>query len=535
MKVIIACSALFCIFMIYCLLPLSSREFAIQVDLVKRTYKEDFLETQRKNAYAGNERPPNVIVILADDLGKTDISLYGSPHVHTPHIDALGNGGVAFSEAYCTSPICAPSRASLLTGRYQQRFGFELQPHDRYPKNRMERAVYRILLRNENWVVSDAKRFPGKRDIEQQGLPVSEVTLAELLKARGYKTGITGKWHLGVEDPFIPNNRGFQYQYGFYEAFSLYAPVDKPGIVNHRHDHFANRYIWKTGRSGASAIRRNHVVVDEQDYLTTKIAEEACSFIRKNRDNPFFLYVPFSAPHTPFQITGAYYERFAHVSDHNKRVYYGMIQALDDAVGKISGTVRELELDERTLVFFASDNGGATYTGATDNAPLKGGKFSNFEGGLNVPFMMRWEGVIEPGIVYEYPVSLMDVFVTSVHAAGATLPGDRIYDGVNLLPHVKGDLQDPPHDALVWRSLYNHAIRDERWKLILNDREGQMELYDLQVDKVESQNRMDEGSETIEKLREQLERVENEFMNPLWPRVMDYHYMIDGAAYVFAI
>ena len=535
MRLIYFFIAIFCVFMIYCLLPLSSRKFIIQIDEEMRSYKENFLEAQLNTPAAGLEQLPNVIVILADDLGKTDISLYGSPHVHTPHIDALGEEGVVFSEAYCTSPICAPSRASLLTGRYQQRFGFELQPHDRYPRNRLEVAAYRMLLRNENWEVSDTPRFPRKEDIVRQGLPPSEISLGELLKERGYATGIVGKWHLGVEKPFIPNNRGFDYQYGFYEAFSLYAPVDEPDIVNHRHDHFANRYIWKKGREGPSAIRRNHTVIEEHDYLTTKIADEAVSFIQRNHGNSFFLYVPFSAPHTPFQVPEAYFEQFSHVSDRNKRVYYAMIQALDDAVGVISRTVHELGLDEHTLIFFASDNGGATYTGATDNAPLKGGKFSNFEGGLNIPFMMRWNGVVEPGTVYQNPVSLMDIFVTSVLAAGGALPEDRVYDGADLLPYVTGLVEGPVHDTLVWRSVYNHAIRSGKWKLILNEREGHMELYDLQTDKSETQNQLEEQSEIIEELLHELNRKEREFMNPLWPRVMDYHFIIDGVDYVFAI
>jgi arylsulfatase A-like enzyme len=535
MKITYILIALFCACMVYCLLPLSSREFLIQTNRDMLPLKEDFLENQRDKSIACLERPPNVIVILADDLGKTDISLYGSPHVNTRHIDALGRSGVVFSEAYSTSPISAPSRAALITGRYQQRFGFELQPHDRYPRNRIERTAYRLLLRNENWEVSDARRFPAQKDIERQGLPLSEITLSELLRARGYATAIVGKWHLGIEEAFVPNNRGFDFQYGFYEAFSLYAPVDQDGIVNHRHDHFANRYIWKKGREGPSAIRRNNVVIEEHAYLTTKIAGEAASFIESNRGNPFFLYVPFSAPHTPFQVPERYYKQFSHVADRNKRVYYAMIQALDDAVGEIVETVHEFGLDEQTLIFFASDNGGATYTGATDNAPLKGGKFSNFEGGLNIPFVLTWKGIVEPGTKYHHPVSLMDIFVTSVTAAGAALPEDRVYDGVNLLPYINGSIQGPAHETLVWRSVYNHAIRHGRWKLILNELDERMELYDLVSDKSEALNELGNRSEIIENLLRELNQIEREFVSPLWPRVMDYHVIIDGVDYAFAI
>ena len=527
-----------CIPFAYLLLPLSSKDFSITVDQEMLKRKKEFLSNLR-DAAAGEEvedcKPPNILIILADDLGKTDISMYGGPYVKTPHIDAMGEEGVRFTEAYCTAPICAPSRAGLLTGRYQHRFGFELQPHDRYPKNRMERIIYRLILLGENWVVSDASSFPRQRDIERQGLPPSEITLGELLQSMGYVTGIIGKWHLGTEEPFVPNNRGFDYQYGFYEAFSLYAAIDDPDIVNHRHDHFANRHIWRTGRTGASAIRRNHQVIDEDEYLTTAIAREAVQFIREHSDVPFFLYVPFSAPHTPFQVTREYFDMFSHVQDRNKRVYYAMIKALDDAVGMILEAVQEQGLDEHTLIFFASDNGGATYTGATENAPLKGGKFSYFEGGLNVPFMMRWKGNIDPGIIYDNPVSLMDIFMTSVIAASGYLPDDRVYDGIDLIPFLKGTREGSPHETLLWRADYNRAIRQGAWKCIIDAHEGAAELYNLELDKVEFMNQSDINTEIIKELEDALRRWENGLMPPLWPKVMDYRFTIEGVDYFFAI
>jgi arylsulfatase A-like enzyme len=520
----------------YLLLPLSSRDFSITVDQDMLSRKKDFL-TFLRNRAAGEEpadrRPPNILIILADDLGKTDISAYGSPFVETPHIDALGEEGVRFNEAYCTAPICAPSRASLLTGRYQQRFGFELQPHDRYPKNRLERALYRFLLRKENWVVSDAASFPRQDDIKRQGLPPTEITLGELFRSMGYATGIVGKWHLGTEESFDPNNRGFDYQFGFYEAFSLYADIDDPDIVNFRHDHFANRHIWKKGRTGSSAIRRNGEVIQQDGYLTTVIAEESVRFIREHHASPFLLYVPFSAPHTPFQVTREYHDLYSHVQDPNKRVYYAMIRALDDAVGAIMESLREQCIDEETLVFFASDNGGATYTGATDNGPLKGGKFSYFEGGLNVPFMMRWKGHVQSGREYSNPVSLMDIFTTAVSAASGVLPADRVYDGVDLLPFVAGEKAGSPHESLLWRADFNRAVRRGAWKLIVDSREGTAELYNLEYDKGELFGTVD--SEMIPELQGVLRLWEEELMPPLWPKIMDYRFTIDGVDYFFAI
>jgi arylsulfatase A-like enzyme len=371
--------------------------------------------------------------------------------------------------------------------------------------------------------------------MKKQGLPPSEITLGELLGNYGYSTGITGKWHLGFEEEFIPNNRGFDYQYGFYEAFSLFSPVDDPDVVHHRHDYFASKHIWKQERTGTSAIRRNHQVIEEPEYLTFRIAEEANAFMRRNREEPFFLYVPFSAPHTPFQAPRDYVDLFEHVEDVNKRVYYAMIKALDDAVGSILGTLEELGLEENTLILFASDNGGATYTGATENAPLKGGKFSNFEGGINVPATARWPGVIPEGSVFTPPVSLLDFFTTAARTAGAPLPEDRVYDGVDLIPYLTGKAEGPPHEALYWRAAYNKAVRTGRWKLIIDEKADRTFLYDMETDKIERQNLAAERPEVTAELKEMLTAWESELMEPLWPRVMDFRFDIDGEIYDFAL
>ena len=535
--------------LLYLLFPLSSREFRIDIDDKKLRYKKHFLEqaglrrddppdpVQKDGVPPSGVPPsgakPNIVLLLADDLGKTDISLYGNQVMETPHIDAIGRGGVTFTEAYCTASICAPSRASLLTGRYAQRFGFELQPHDHYPRNRLETLLYRYLLRHELWEVSENKRYPRPQDIRRQGLPASEITLAELLRADGYRTGILGKWHLGYEEPFRPHNHGFEIQYGFYEAFSLYAPIDDPDIVNQRHNHFANRHIWSRGRDGSCAIRRNDEIIDEKEYLTTRLAEEAVQFLRQHREEPFFLYVPFSAPHTPFQATRKHFDQLTHIEDQNQRVYYAMIKALDEAVGTITGEIRRLGLEEETIIVFASDNGGATYTGATQNAPLKGGKFSDFEGGLNIPFMLRWKDRITP-TEYLHPVSLMDIFTTIAGAAGLPLPSDRVYDGIDLLPHLD-ERKGQPQRALFWRSDYNKAIRSGDWKLILNERDDRTLLYNLNRDKTEGRNRAGTEQAIRNRLQTELENWEKALKAPLWPKVMHYRFMINGVRYSFAI
>ena len=521
--------------MTYGLFPLTTRRWDIEFDRERLLYKRDFLSGLPELHRRTGEPPVNILLITADDLGKTDISLYGGTAVDTPHIDSLGYDGVVFTEAYCTSPICSPSRASMLTGRYQQRYGYEVQPQSRYARNRLELFVVKRFIDTGGWFLTENRGTPRKSEVAKQGLPPSEITLAEILGGCGYSTGITGKWHLGFGPDFVPNNRGFDYQYGFYEAFSLFAPVDDPGIVNHRHDYFANKHIWKQERTGSCAIRRNDRVIEEPEYLTFRIAEEAADFLSRSRNEPFFLYVPFSAPHTPFQAPREYVDLFGHVGDENKRVYYAMIKALDDAVGSILGTLKRLGLEENTLVLFASDNGGATYTGATENAPLKGGKFSNFEGGINVPVMARWPGVLPAGEVFTHPVSLLDFFMTAAGTAGAPLPEDRVYDGVDLIPYLTGRRDGPPHEALYWRAAYNKAVRSGRWKLIIDEKAGRTLLYDMETDKTERRSLAAGRPDIVAGLKDMLAEWETGLMEPLWPRVMDFRFVIDGEIYDFAL
>jgi arylsulfatase A-like enzyme len=376
---------------VYLLFPLTSARFRIVTDEAKLRARERYLATAPGGDSARHR--PNIVLILADDLGKTDVTSYAG-WVATPHIDAVGRDGAVCTEGYITSPICSPSRAGLMTGRYQQRFGHELQPHDRYPRNRLEYYAFKYFLATRDFRVADLIAFPRFEDVLEQGLPLSEVTLAEVLKRQGYATAIMGKWHLGATPDRIPIHRGFDYHYGFYEAHTLYADPSDPDIVNQRHDDFTDGHIWDAGRKGNCALRRNDTVVEDKVYLTERIAQESISWLEAHRGGPFFLYVPFNAPHTPFQVPRRYYDRFANIADPYRRIYAAMITSLDDAVGDIMATLTRLGLDDDTIVFFLSDNGGATYTGATDNAPLRGGKFTNFEGGINVPYLVRWHGTI---------------------------------------------------------------------------------------------------------------------------------------------
>jgi len=276
-------------------------------------------------------------------------------------------------------------------------------------------------------------------------------------------------------------------------------------------------------------------VVDEQDYLTFSIAEEACRFIDQNRDSPFFLYVPFSAPHTPFQVPAEYYERYSHVKDENKRIYYGMISAMDDAIGEILEKLEEFDLTSNTLIMFASDNGGATYTGATDNGPLKAGKFSQFGGGINIPMIFSWKGVLSEGSEYHHQVSLMDMFATATNVAGCQLPSDRNFDGVNLIPFAQDNTLDPPHPYLFWRTDFNKAVRHGNWKLIWNDRDNQVFLYNLLTDPSELSNLSVSQHKKAEELKQKIVEWEVEMKDPMWPGVMQFRFEFKGDTTWWAI
>lgn len=501
--------------------PFGAGTWKIEFDKELIAGKRSYLASIEKDT----ARLPNIVIILADDLGKTDISLYGHPPIATPNIDALGQRGITFTEGYISSPICAPSRAGLLTGRYQQRFGFEYQPHDRYPKNRLEMFVYSNFIATGDWTVAEQSTFPAFEDVVRNGMPPSELLLPEILRERGYRTGIFGKWHLGAGDHAIPSNRGFDTQYGFYEAYSLYmADTSHPDILNQRHTDFSDQFIWGKGRSGTCAIRLNDDVIDEKYYLTDRIAEEANGFIAEHADRPFFLYVPFLAPHTPFQATKTYYDKLSHIEDRNKRIYNAMILQLDDAVGSIMAQLEQHGLMENTLIFFLSDNGGATYTKATDNHPLKGGKFTNFEGGLNIPFMVRWDGMVDSGAVFTHPVIAMDVFATALDVAGISPPTDRLIDGRSLIPFIKDGKQGRVHQELFWRSGYNRAIRHGDWKLVADLHSGNMALYNIALDPYEEIDLHTERTDVLQQLLLRYADWDKQMMQPQWPQVMHFRF-----------
>ena len=518
--------------MIIGLWPLRSNKFSIKFDEAKMLAKEQFLAEKPQLADITNL--PNIILILADDLGFHDISLHGNTLIETPNIDALALEGVNCTQAYVTAPVCAPSRAGLITGRYQHRFGFENQMHQRLPRNRLELLVARNFIKSYPWKIQKMKAVPKEADRRKQGLPPTEITLAEILKKQGYATAIIGKWHLGSYEYSLPHNRGFDEHYGFYQSHSLFAPEGSPGIVDMRNPaDWTDAYIWKGQRKGECAIVRNGVEIEEPEYLTNSIAEEAISFIELNKQQPFFLYLPFSAPHTPFQAPKSVYDQLEHIDDPVVRTYQAMIKVLDDAVGSIHDKVKTLGLEENTLMFFLSDNGGATYTLATDNGPLNGGKITAFNGGLLVPFFVKWKGVLTEGKEYIKAVSALDVFTTACTAASVKLPDDRVYDGVNLIPYLNNEASGAPHSSLFWKAGRIRTILHKDWKLIFDESGRQTLLYHLKTDPYEARNLAENHPEVVSDLKRMHKNWYAQMPPALWPTIVTFSHEDANGSYYF--
>lgn len=468
----------------------------------------------------------NVLLVVADDLGLYDTSLSPTKQglVKTPALERLAEGGVRFTQATVTSPLCSPSRAALLTGRYQQRFGHEGQPHPRYASNLLEYGAFKYFVAgNGDWQLQRPVA-PSAEDVEKQGLPPTEVTLAEVLKRRGYATGAIGKWHLGSNERSVPHHRGFDSHVGYYEAYSPYmADAKSPEVVNQRHTDFSDQFIWAKGRTGTSALVRNGVTFEDNGYLTDTLTDEAIRFVDAHRAENFFLYVAYPNPHTPFQAKRSLYDRFADEPDKNRRVYKALIASLDESVGRLLEALEARGLAEDTLVVFLSDNGGALYTRAADNRPLQGGKFTFFEGGLRVPMVMRWPKELPAGAVYTPLVSSLDVFATVAAAVDVKAP--QPLDGVDLAPAMK--VATEPHEALFWRAEYSRAVRAGPWKLVRDTQHGNTALFDVTADPAEAHDVSSSHPEQVKALDEAYQRWEAQTRPPLWPHVMEYRFVSD--------
>jgi arylsulfatase A-like enzyme len=416
------------------------------------------------------KRRPNILVIVSDDHGYADVGFNGGQAVATPHLDALAASGVRCTSGYVTHPFCSPTRAGLLTGRYQQRFGHENNPaYD--PTN------------------------------AQAGLPLSEKLLPQFLREAGYRTGWVGKWHLGATPAHAPWNRGFEQTYGFIGGGHMFSGWS----INAQKEY--NVPLTRDGQATA----------DVPTHLTETLGQEAAAFIRRNAGAPWMLYLAFNAPHTPHQPSAERERRFADIADPVRRKCLAQISLLDDAIGTVTQALAASDQAQDTLVFFFSDNGGTPPSLGADNTPLRGNKGMVYEGGIRVPFVVSWPAQLKAGSIYAEAVSSLDVAATALALAGVPAPTERKLDGVNLVPFLKGEEGGPPHAHLFWRTGggQSYAVRAGSWKLVRNGKQPD-ELYDLSKDIAEAKNLAAAQPEVVTRLSAELAGWNQQLVPPLF-------------------
>lgn len=410
-------------------------------------------------------RKPNIVLIVADDLGYAELGVQGCKDIPTPNIDSIAKNGVRFTNGYVSCPVCSPTRAGLMTGRYQQRFGHEFNPG------------------------------PSEQASTVFGLPLTETTLAQRLKSLGYATGAFGKWHLGYQPQYHPLKRGFDEFFGF---------------LGGAHDYL-------TVGNGNNALMKGEKPIENIDYTTDSFAREAVSFIGRHKDEPFFVYLPFNAVHAPLESTQKYLDRFKSIKDEKRRTFAAMNSAMDDGVGHVLDKLRELKIEDDTLIFFISDNGGPTLSTTSGNAPLRGYKGQVLEGGIRTPNMVQWKGHLPAGKTVNEPVISLDIHPTALAAAGGKISADMKLDGVNLMPFLTGKTKTAPHDRLFWRFGPQWAVRMGDWKLE-SDGTGEPELYDLTNDIAEGTDLAAKNPDKAKSLQAAYDTWNAQLVAPLWKR-----------------
>lgn len=416
----------------------------------------------------------NIVFLFADDAGYNDFGFQGSKYIKTPNLDKLAKEGVIFKEAYTTAAVCGPSRAGLLTGMYQQRFGFE-----------------------EN-NVTGYMSASSKLMAEEMGLPLHLKTIANYLNPLGYKSVIFGKWHLGNADKYHPLKRGFDEFHGFRggaRSFHRLTPKEIEKRPEAR---------WEDGFGGFK---------ETDEYITDRIASSACDFIDRNQYNPFFMYVSFNAVHAPQHFLKEDMDKVKHLKGKRRKVA-AMTIALDRACGQIINKLKKLGLEKNTLVVFSNDNGGPDGTRSL-NYPLSGCKSNHLEGGIRVPAIMKLPGVIKPNTTFEKSISMLDMLPTFINLAGGNASKIEGLDGVDLIPYITGENTKNPHEILFWKKENRGVVRQGDWKLMrFPDRPA--ELYNIKNDISESNNLASKYPEKVRELFKVLWNWEGQLERPLW-------------------
>ena len=473
------------------------------------------------------QRPPNIIVIMADDLGLNDVTTHGGGRaaegVPTPHIDSIARDGVRFDQGHAGAAVCTVSRAALMTGRYPWRFGVEFTPTPG-AMARVAGALYADPNRLHPVLVDKDKAAQAK-DFNDLGMPASEMTMAELLKPRGYHTLHIGKWHLGSTPQMRPNNQGFDESL-FMES-GLYLPEKDPRVVNSKQDFDPiDKFLWPNMRFGVSY--NGGTWFEPNQYLTDYFTDEAVTAIARNKHRPFFLFLAHWGVHTPLQASKEDYDALPQIADHRRRVYGAMIRSVDRSVGRVLQALKEHGLDDNTIVIFTSDNGAPGYIGIPDvNKPFRGWKLTQFQGGLRVPYVAKWPARIAAGTRYAAPITNIDILPTVVAAAGGQPPTDRPMDGVNLLPYLTnpGNLQPPR--SLFWRDGPYRAVQDQGWKLIESARPAKDWLFNLTEDPTEKTNLAALQPQRLAQLKALLKAHHAQMPPPQWPSFIEMPVLID--------
>ncbi|MHB0756728.1 sulfatase-like hydrolase/transferase [Polaribacter sp. M15] len=424
------------------------------------------------------KQSPNVIIILADDLGYNDVGFNGCKDIPTPNIDKIASNGVKFTNAYVSYAVCGPSRAGLITGRYQDRFGFGRNP---------------LFAPND----------------PQMGLPLSEETLATALKKANYKSIALGKWHLGAHESQRPLKRGFDDFFGFLSGGHQYFP--ELWTLKDEYEVKAQFDAYKT------KLLRNNDRIEENEYLTDALSREAVNYIEKYKENPFFMYLAYNAPHAPLQATDKYLNRFPNIKDKKRKTYAAMVSAMDDGVGRILNKLNTLGLTENTIVFFLSDNGGPESKNGSDNGVLRAGKGQLFEGGIHVPFAMQWPGKISAGTIYESSIISFDIFATAIANSAIPIKTKNTLDGVDLIPYINGVQKTKPHDFLFWRKFdaNNHAIRNNKGEKAVTLKKKSL-LFNLTTDISETNNIIQTKLEAFKQLEKAYNHWNSQMLDPIF-------------------